>query len=241
MNLGFLNEKNYTYYMKLNNNFPFQEYLPFWNTLTDKQREQVQRTARWLHAEKQAIIHSSGHCTGFLLILTGRLRCYNTGDDGREITLYRLFPYDVCLLSASCILNGIQFAVTIQAEQETDYILIPAAVYQNLTEQSAPAAKFTNEVMASRFSEVMWLMDQILHKRMDARIAGFLIEEIRLSGLETITITHEKIAQHLGTAREVVSRCLKYLADEGIVSLSRGGITVSNMTRLEQLAEGSIP
>lgn len=174
-------------------------------------------------------------CTGLLLIKHGQLRTYILSDEGREITLYRLFERDMCLFSASCIMRSIQFDVTIEAEKDTDLWIIPAEIYKSIMEESAPVANYTNELMASRFSDVMWLMEQIMWKSFDKRLAAFLLEESTLEGDNTLKLTHEIIANHLGTAREVVTRMLRYFQSEGMVKLARGTVEITNEKKLRQM------
>ena len=167
----------------------------------------------------------------------GQLRAYILSDEGREITIYRLFDRDLCLFSASCIMRSIQFEVTIQAEKDTDLWVIPAEVYQDIMEASAPVANYTNELMASRFSEVMWLMEQVMWKSLDKRVAAFLLEEASIEGSSVLKITHEAIANHLGTHREVITRMLRYFQSEGMVRLSRGMVRLLDEDRLRQLQD----
>ena len=103
-------------------------------------------------------------------------------------------------------------------------------------EKSAAVANYTNELMASRFSEVMWLVEQVMWKSFDKRLAAFLLEESTLDNSDTLTITHDKIAAHMGTAREVVTRMLRYFQSEGMVSLSRGSVKLTDRKHLEELA-----
>lgn len=146
----------------------------------------------------------------------------------------------MCLFSAACMMNSIQFDITISAERNSEVLHIPTKAYQELMLQSAPVANYTNELMASHFSDVMWLLDQILYKRLDARLAAFLLEESELDETRELKLTHEAIAHHLGSAREVVTRMLKYFQTEGIVALSRGGVAIMNEGKLARLAQGSI-
>ena len=174
-------------------------------------------------------------CTGLLLVKSGQLRVYILSEEGREITLYRLFELDMCLFSASCMLRSIQFDVTIAAEKDTEFWVVPTEVYKGILEESAPAANYTNELMASRFSDVMWLMEQVMWKSLDRRVASFLLEEASIEGSNTLKITHETIANHLGSHREVITRMLRYFQNEGMVSLSRGVIEITDADRLEEL------
>ena len=215
----------------------FQDYFPVWNRLTAAQQNQLLSGLTSRKAKKGTILHNgSADCTGLLLIKTGQLRAYILSDEGREITIYRLFDRDMCLFSASCILNSIQFEITITAEKDTEFWLIPSELYKNLLTESAPLANYTNELMAARFSDVMWLIEQILWKSLDKRLAAFLLEEAVIEDSNELKITHEIIANHLGSHREVITRMLRYFQSEGIVKLSRGKITLLNPERLKELA-----
>ena len=135
------------------------------------------------------------------------------------------------------MINSIQFAISIEAEKDTEFWLIPPDMYKKVMEDSAPLSNYTNQVMADRFSEVMWLIEQIMWKSVDRRLAGFLLEESTLEESRMLMITHEKIANHMGTAREVVTRMLKYFQNEGLVALSRGKIEILDEKRLTEYAE----
>lgn len=217
----------------------FSEYFPVWDKLTPPQQQALAENAVLRTVPKGTVVHNgSADCIGFLLMHTGQLRVYILSDEGREVTLYRLFPRDFCLLSASCILRGLQYDVTIEAEKDTQFWQIPAQRYKQLMEESAPVANYTNEVMAARFSDVMWLIEQILWKSLDKRLAGFLVEESALENGTLLKITHETIGRHLGSPREVVTRMLRYFQDEGLVKLSRGSVELLDVDRLRAVAEG---
>ncbi len=143
----------------------------------------------------------------------------------------------MCLFSASCMMRSIQFEVTIEAEKDSRLWIIPPEVYQRLMEESAPVANYTNELMASRFSEVMWLMEQIMWKSLDKRLAAFLLEEAAIEGTDELKITHETIANHLGSHREVITRMLRYFQNEGMVKLSRGMVAIPDREKLEALRD----
>ncbi len=217
----------------------FETYFPIWNKLTAIQKQKISGSAVERTVKKGTMLHNgSMDCTGLLIVRHGQLRAYILSDAGREISLYRLFDLDICLFSASCILHSIQFEVIIEAEKETDLIVIPAEVYKGILEESAPAANFTNEIMASRFSEVMWLLEQILWKSFDRRLAGFLLEEAALEGTDSLKITHEIIGSHLGNPREVVTRMLRYFQSEGMVRLSRGTVEITDPEKLRRISNG---
>lgn len=217
-----------------------EEYIPFWAKLTAGEQETMKRSVIVKSVSKGTIVHNgSEDCTGLLIVVSGQLRAYTLSEEGKEITLYRMFERDACLFSASCIMNNIQFEVVIEAREDSELITIPTAVYQNLIHTSLPVANFTNELMASRFSDVMWIMEQILNKSVDTRLAAFLVEEMEITGEKVLRITHEEIARHLGTAREVITRMLKYFQKEHLVVLSRGSVEIVDEVRMYELAEDS--
>ncbi len=214
-----------------------QDWFPIWDELTGEHQERIRNSLIPRRIEAGTVIHNgSADCAGLLLVESGRLRAYILSDGGREITLYRLFDRDICLFSASCMLRSLQFDVTIQAEKDTELWVIPTEIYQRIMAQSAPLSNYTNEIMAARFSEVMWLLEQVMWKSMDRRVAGFLLEEAAIEGGNRLSITHEAIANHLGTHREVVTRMLRYLQGEGLVKLSRGAVELLDEKRLEELS-----
>jgi CRP/FNR family transcriptional regulator len=214
------------------------QYLPIWDKLTDAQQKKVAEAADYMKVKKGTHIHdSSADCLGLLLIRSGQLRTYILSEDGREITLNRLFDYDVCLLSASCVMPDMQFNVMIEAEKDSEFWSIPACLFKNLMDSSVTVSNFANSLMSSHFSELMWLMEQIMWKSFDKRLAAFLLEESRLDDTTELKITHEKIAAHMGTAREVVTRMLRYFQNEGMVKLTRGTVELTDTQKLENLCE----
>lgn len=215
--------------------FEFEAYFPSWESLDEKHRRELKKAAVFTQVPKGRILHNGkADCIGVLLIYEGQLRAYMTSHEGKEVSLFRLFKRDMCLLSASCMLADIQFEVTVEAEKDTAAWLIPAETYRRIMKESAVLANYTNSLMASRFSDVMWLMEQIIFKSMDERLAGFLLDESGLENTDNLQITHEQIARHLGSAREVITRLLQYFQNEGAVELKRGSIKIVNRDLLEK-------
>jgi len=214
----------------------FQSYFPIWDKLTASQQARILGGLMDRKVSKGTVLHNgSMDCTGLLLVKSGQMRAYILSDEGREITIYRLFDRDMCLFSASCIMRSIQFEVTIETEKDTEFWIIPAEIYQSIMEESAPVSNYTNELMATRFSDVMWLMEQVMWKSLDKRVAAFLLEEMSIEGTAQLRITHETIANHLGSHREVITRMLRYFQNEGMVKLSRGMIEITDAEKLEEL------
>ena len=214
----------------------FQNYFPVWNKLTTTQQKYILTNLIERNTSKGTVVYNNTmECPGLLLIKTGQLRAYILSDEGREITIYRLFDRDMCLFSASCMMRSIQFEITVEAEKDTQLWVIPADIYKCIMEESAPISNYTNELMASRFSDVMWLMEQILWKSLDKRLAAFLLDEAAIENTCELKITHETIANHLGSHREVITRMLHYFQSEEIVKLSRGTVTILDSKKLEAL------
>ena len=213
------------------------QFFPVWDQLTPQQRELLTASAASRTVSRGTLLHSgSADCVGLFLVRTGQLRAFILSDEGKEVTLYRLFSRDICLFSGACMFSQLSFDIHVEAEEDSLLWVIPPTVYQQLMERSAPLANFTNQLLSGRFSEVMWLLDQILFRRFDSRLAAFLLEESAIQGTDDLSITHERIARHLGSAREVVTRMLKYFQSEGMVSLSRGTVRLTDRAALSALA-----
>lgn len=215
-----------------------EEIFPQWEKLTPHQQELVRSQSQPKRFTRGQIVHQ-GHndCSGLLLVRDGQLRVFIVSSSGKEVTLYRLFSWDICLFTASCIMKNISFELHVQAERDSDVFIVPPKLYESLMKESLAVADYTNQLMASRFSDVMWMMEQILFTSFDSRLAAFLLEQSEIEGSNDLTLTHEEIARHLGSAREVVSRMLKYFADDGLVQLSRGKITLVDPKRLRGLVQ----
>lgn len=215
----------------------FQKLCPIWDKLSPAQQELINKTIVPKTLGKGAVLHDgSADCAGLVLIKSGQLRAYILSEDGREITLYRLLDQDICLFSASCVMRSVQFEVMIAAEKDSEVFILPPYIFKKIMEESAPLANYVNELMATRFSEVMWLIEQIMWKSVDKRLAGFLLEESALENTDTLKLTHEMIANHMGTAREVITRMLRYFQNEGYVKLNRGTVEIADRNGMEELA-----
>ena len=214
------------------------QFFPVFSQLTPQQQQMVLDYTAIRTVPAGTVVHNGAvECTGFLLVRSGQLRAYTLSEEGREVTIYRLFDHDCCLFSAACIMSSLQFEVIIETEKDSEIFIIPPSIYQKLMNESLPVSKYTNDLMASRFSEVMWLMEQIMWKSFDKRLAAFLVEESSIEGTKLLKITHEKIANHMGTAREVVTRMLRYFQGEGLVKLSRGTIEITDAPGLRALQD----
>ena len=216
----------------------FTTYFPVWDKLTAEQQQKIADVIQFQTVKKGTCIHdSSADCLGLVMVRSGQLRTFILSEEGREITLNRLFEYDVSLLSASCVMPDLQFNVMIEAEKDSEFWSIPACLFKNLMEDSLAVSNYAQNLLSSNFSELMWLMEQIMWKSFDKRLAKFLLEESQLEETLSLKITHEKIANHMGTAREVVTRMLRYFQSEGMVKLTRGAVEIVNEKQLRKLQD----
>ncbi len=214
----------------------FESLFPCWAALTEQQQTRLLDVMRPLTFPKSEMINQgTDDCLGLLLVDSGQLRAFIMAESGREVTLYRLLAGDVCLFSASCIMPNINYTIFIETEKETATYLIPAYHYQELMRTSLAVSEYTNALMAQQFSMAMWTMEQTLFSNFDSRLAAFLIEQSAIEQSDMLPLTHDEIARHIGSAREVVSRMLQYFQSEGLVQLQRGKVFLANRKKLRAL------
>ena len=212
------------------------QYFPIWDKLTKDQQERILSVAEFQKVKSGTVLHDgSPDCLGMLLVRSGQLRAYMLSEEGREVTISRFFEMDICLFSASCVMPNMMFDIFIEAEKDCELWIIPACLYQNLMDESIAISNYSHNLITNHFSELMWLMEQIMWKSFDKRLAAFLLEESAVEDTTSLKITHEKIANHMGTAREVVTRMLRYFQSEGMVKLTRGTVELTDVKRLKAL------
>ena len=210
--------------------------LPFWNRLSSEEKLLLSQNAVSVLYDKHTAIHTADfECIGILLVKSGTLRVYMLSEDGKEITLYRISSGDVCILSAACVLQAITFDVCIDAVSDCDVIQISSAAFSKVMGENVYAEAFAYKLATERFSDVMWAMQQILFMSFDRRLATFLIDESAAQGSESVKMTHEEIARMMGSAREVVTRMLKYFSSEGWVELLRGMVKIRDREKLMEI------
>lgn len=213
----------------------YSDVFPFWNEISEREKDFICNHSTDIVYKKGTTIHDSTECSGVIFVQSGCLRVYMMSDEGKDITLYRLYKGDMCMLSASCVLSSITFDVLIDAEEDSECYVINGPAFMKISNDNPKVKIFSLETAVSRFSDVMWVMQQILFMSMDKRLAIFLLDESSRTGSDFIVLTHEQIAKYIGSAREVVSRMLKYFVNEGIVKSSRKGITIIDKQRLRAL------
>lgn len=213
-----------------------KDVLPFWGELSPGEKSFVKEKLVERCYSQGQVIHDGEDCTGLLIIKSGQLRIFILSESGKEITLFRLFDRDVCILSSSCLMRNITFDIQVEAEKNSEILLMPAAVFKQLSDSNPAVKDFNTEIVSARLSDVMWVIEQVVFMSMDRRLANFLLEQAAIEGSNQLSITHETIARNLGSAREVVTRMLKYFQSESMVSLSRGTVTLTDEKKLSELA-----
>ncbi|MGN0522904.1 MAG: Crp/Fnr family transcriptional regulator [Eubacterium sp.] len=209
--------------------------FPFWKKLTDEEKQQVSNECYKEIYEKGTIMHKADDtCKGLMAVVSGQLRVYILSDEGREVTLFRVNTGEVCVLSASCLMDTIDFDVLIEANEKTEVIVLPSICLNKIIINNVYAELYMHKAATEKFSNVMWTMQQILFKKIDQRIAGLILDEANRNNTSELKITHDEIAKYIGSAREVVTKALKYLAEYDVIELQRGKIIVKDKEKLKK-------
>ena len=214
-----------------------EECLSFWHFLDETQKKNILTNVITKNYEKNTALYCGGsECAGLVIVKSGQLRAFITSEDGKEISLYRLLPHDICIMSVSCMLKDINFHISLEMEKDCELIIIPANIYQKINEENGVVKSLTLNLLSSRFSDVMWVLEQLVFSNMGKRLAAVLIEQSILADSLVLEITHDDIAKDLGSAREVVSRLLKQFQFDKLVVLSRSKIEIVDLIRLKKFA-----
>lgn len=210
--------------------------LPFWEHLSSDEKNLINESSIITEYGKGKIIHSDDDkCLGMIYIISGEIRTYLLSEGGREITLFRLHDNDSCVLSASCIINEITFPSQMKAEKDCKVLTISSSIFSKIANQNIYLKCYMYELLTKRFSSVVKTMEQILFMGFDKRLATFLLSETKRTGSNEINMTHEQIAQHINSAREVVARMLKRFESDGIVELKRGSIKIIDIEKIKAI------
>jgi len=211
----------------------YEELFPFWEKLSDIEKDLIEQTTYTETYNKGMLMHrTEDSCKGLMTILSGQLRTYILSEEGREVTLFRVNADEVCVLSASCLMDAITFDVLIEATEDTEVLVLPTTTLNHIVQQNPYLELFLYKTATEKFSDVMWTMQQILFLKIDQRVAQFLWDEMVQKNSMTLSITHDEIAKNIGSAREVVTKVLKYMVKENVLELKRGTITILDKEKL---------
>ena len=212
-------------------------HFSFWNHLTNAQKELLNNHTHVRRFAKGTLLFGGeDDCLGVVRVKKGGLRVYTLSDDGRDVTLYRVFPGEVEVLTATCTLKNVTYQVFVEADEDTEVLLTDSATFGQVTEANIYARCAAYERATARLSEMLWSLQQILFLSADKRLARFLLDESGKLQSDELKLTQEQIARYMGSAREVVSRLLKYFSEAGMVRSGRGTVTITDREKLQRLA-----
>ena len=201
--------------------------FPFWDALDGPQQCEIAACSRVATFQDGAFVQGGRQgCAGVLFVLSGGLRAFLLSETGREITLFRLRAGECCVLAAACIMPMMAVDITVNALGPTELLVVDSACFARAAARNVELEAFMYRQSTERLSDVLRVMRHALFTDAGTRLSVFLLEEMEREDSRTPRITHEEIARHVGTAREVVTRALKQLADGGAVRLSRGAVTI---------------
>lgn len=213
-----------------NKEYIFEETLPFFKNLSaDEKNELISKSAVTKY-EKGELVHSkNSSCTGLLITISGNFRVFISAPNGRQITLFKLYDRDVCMLSASCAFTNLTYDVNLEAQSETEAIIIDSSLVKKLSESNFEIMNYILNLTQDKLSEVMYILEQATFFSLDERITNYLLEQSRYTDSNLLYITHENIANELGSSREVISRILKKFEKDGKIEVFRGKIKIINL------------
>lgn len=217
-------------------NLYFKENLPFFKDLSESELKYLLSKSSIQKCDKDTIIYSkNSSCTGIVLVLDGQIRSFMSSDIGREITLFRLFERDICMLSSSCVYQNLSCEINLKTEKNSSVIIIEGEALKKVANNNIHVQSFLLDLTQNKLSEIMWVLEQVVFFKLETRVADFLISQYHLNDSININITHDYIANNLGSAREVISRILKRLENDKILKLSRGTIKIIDIDKLYSL------
>lgn len=212
-----------------------RELYPFWSKLEETEKNLIQNSVKIEKYQKGMLMHrAQSSCQGMITVLSGKLRTYILSDEGREVTLFSVQDGEVCVLSASCLLDAITFDVFVEVMEETEVLVLPSMILNQIMKQNPYVELYLYKSATEKFSDVMWTMQQILFLKIDQRVAQFLWDEMVQKNTMTLEITHDEIAKYIGSAREVVTKVMKYFSKENVVELKRGKVTIIDKEKLHK-------
>ena len=204
-----------------------KETLPFFNHLNNDDKREVIYKSFISNYKKGELIHSKDlSCTGLLITISGNFRTFISAPTGRQITLFKLYERDVCMLSASCAFKNLTYDVNLEAQSDASAIIIDSSLLKKLTENNIHVMNYILSLTQDKLSEVMYVLEQSIFFSLDERITDYLLDQSRYENSKTIHITHENVANELGSSREVISRILKKFEKDGKIEVSRGKIKI---------------
>jgi CRP/FNR family transcriptional regulator len=222
---------------------PCEQVDRFWKVFPALQRlepqalQDLQQAASFVRLPASKVIFLEGDCaTSLALVLSGTVRVFKTGKTGREITLYRIGAGESCILTVNAILNDQPYPANAVAEQVVEAVMVPQAIFRDWVRRYPWWREFAFSLLSLHLTTVLQLVDELVFRRMDSRVAAYLQQRSRQHN--PVWVTHHEIAAELGSSREVISRILESFAAAGLIRATRGAVEVLDFEILEALSVG---
>ncbi len=194
------------------------------NALLDPNRQMTLPAGCQIFAEHQP-------CQGFPLVVEGSIKVLKQAPSGRELLLYRVRPGGSCIITSSCLLGHTDYNARGIAESPLTLLAVPVPLFARLMRDHTPFRDFVFHLFAERISELMQLVEEVAFARLDQRLAKALLAREAV----TLNLTHQQLADELGSVREIVSRLLKGFAAQGLVSLGREQVIITDRDGLQKI------
>jgi len=208
-----------------------QQY-PMLRELSGADQAALHAMASLMHLPEGTVIFDENQaCQGFPLLLSGNIRVIKAAPNGRELQLYRVTPGESCILTSSCLLGHAHYHARGIAEQDTEMVLLPATAFHNLVSKYETFRSYVFHLFSERLTDLMQLVSAVAFQKLDQRLANILINKP-----SPICLTHQALADELGSAREIVSRLLKGFSGQGWVKLGREQIEITDADALRRFA-----
>ena len=210
------------------------DHFPELSQLSVENKKILESGIHMVSASAGTVMFSEGsECKGYVMLLEGTVRVHKTSEDGREIVLYRVESGESCIMTTTCLISDDQYGAEGVAETDVKLAIVPPGIFNKLLACSEKFRNFVFEVYAKRMSMLMMLVEEVVFKKLDKRLAQLLLD--RNKG--QFEATHQDIAMELGSVREVVSRQLKVFERSGLIRLGRGSITILDRDGLQVASE----
>jgi len=186
--------------------------------------------------EGRVICHEGQLCADLVVLASGVVRVYKPAEDGRSISLYHISAGESCILTAGCILNQQTFPAIAETKTDVEGIAIPAELVKQWMNESEIWRDYVISILSQRFADVIDLANSLAFDELKKRVVIWLLRNASGS-LNEIVATHQEIAEELGTSREVISRTLKKLENEGLIILERGKLQCVDIGGLKKTTQ----
>lgn len=212
--------------------------LPFFQHLSPAGQQLLAQGARYARANtSQTILQQGQKASGAYMVLEGRLRVYSVQANGNEATLYTIERGETCVLALNCLFNHLLYPAWVEAETDTQVMVIPGQIYRQLFSQETSVQDLTVRTLSTVVFRLMDELGQVHSLNIRQRLANLLL--VRASDQGRLDMTQQQIAHYLGTRREVVARLLSEFADKAYLQTGRGYLTLLNTDGLREIASAA--